>query len=63
MDDIVGIIKSLKDLGVLIDEVSETVKHEIKNTKVYSLAFRNLRCFHVRKYLKWKMSCKSRNRV
>ena len=63
MDDIVGIIKSLKGSGVLIDEVSETVKHEIKNTKVYSLAFRNFRCFNVRKYLNWKMSRKSRNRV
>ena len=30
MNDIIKIIKSLKDLGVLIDEVTEIVKHEIK---------------------------------
>ena len=33
MHDIIKIIKSLKDLGVLIDGVTETVKHEIKNKK------------------------------
>ena len=33
MNDIIKIIKSLKDLGVLIDGVTETVKHEIKNKK------------------------------
>ena len=31
MNDIIKIIKSLKDSGVLIDGVSETVKHEHKN--------------------------------
>ena len=30
MNDIVEIIKSLEDLGVLIDRVTETVKHEIQ---------------------------------
>ena len=30
MDDIVKIIKSLEDSSVLIDGVTETVKHEIK---------------------------------
>ena len=30
MNDIIKIIKSLKDLGVLIDGVTEIVKHEIK---------------------------------
>ena len=33
MNDITKIIKSLQDLGVLIDAVTETVKHEIKKTK------------------------------
>ena len=33
MNDIIKIIKSLKDSDVLIDGVSETVKHEIKNKK------------------------------
>ena len=31
MNDIIKIIKSLEDSGVLIDGVTETVKHEIKN--------------------------------
>ena len=30
MDDIIRIIRSLEDLAVLIDEVNETEKHEIK---------------------------------
>ena len=30
MNDIITIIKSLKNSGVLIDGVTETVKHEIK---------------------------------
>ena len=30
MNDIIKIIKSLEDSGVLIDGVAETVKHEIK---------------------------------
>ena len=34
MNDILKIIKSLEDLGVLIDGVTETVKHEIKEKKV-----------------------------
>ena len=30
MNDIIKVIKSLENLGVLIDGVTETVKHEIK---------------------------------
>ena len=33
MNDIIKIIKSLEYLGVLIDGVTESVKHEIKNKK------------------------------
>ena len=33
MHDIIKIIKSLEDLGVLIDGVTETAKHEMKNKK------------------------------
>ena len=33
MNDIIKIIKSLKDLGVLIDGVTEIAKHEIKKKK------------------------------
>ena len=31
MNDIIKVIKSLEDSGVLIDGITETVKHEIKN--------------------------------
>ena len=31
MNDIIKIIKSLEDLGVLIDGITETVKDELKN--------------------------------
>ena len=34
MNDIIKIIKSLEDSRVIIDEVTETVKDEIKNKKV-----------------------------
>ena len=30
MNDIIKIVKSLEDSGVLIDGITETVKHEIK---------------------------------
>ena len=30
MNDIIKIIKSLKDLNILIDGITETVKHEMK---------------------------------
>ena len=30
MNDIIEIVKWLDDSGVLIDEITETVKHEIK---------------------------------
>ena len=33
MNDIIKIIKSLEDLGVLIDGVTEIVKHEMKKTR------------------------------
>ena len=33
MNDIIKIIKSLEDSGVLIDVVTETVKHEIKKPR------------------------------
>ena len=33
MNDIIKIIESLEDSGVLINAVTETVKHEVKNKK------------------------------
>ena len=37
MNDIIRIIKSVKDSGVLIDGISGTVKHEIKKSKKVDL--------------------------
>ena len=34
LNNIIKIIKSLEDLGVLVDDVTETVKYEIKNKNV-----------------------------
>ena len=33
MDDIIKIVESLENSGLLIDGASETVKHEVKKTK------------------------------
>ena len=33
MNDTTKLIKSLEDLGVLIDGINETIKHEIKNKR------------------------------
>ena len=35
MNDIIKIVKSLEDSDVLIDGVTETVKHEIKKTRMW----------------------------
>ena len=37
MNNFIKIIKPLEDMGVLIDVVTETVKHQIKNKKAESL--------------------------
>ena len=34
MNDIIKIVKLLGDSGILIDGITETVKHEIKSKKV-----------------------------
>ena len=34
MGDIIKVIKSLEDSGILIDGVTETVKHEMKKDKI-----------------------------
>ena len=39
MNDIIRIIKPLRDSGILTDGVTETVKNEIKNKKVDFLSF------------------------
>ena len=53
--NVIIVTKSLENLGVIIDGVNETLKHEIK--KMRSLiswhVVRNHRCFSIRKYIKW----------
>ena len=58
MDDIIKIIKELEDSVVLTDEVSETMKREIKNPRrsVSSYVIRNFRYFISSKNSNWKRS-------
>ena len=37
MQDLLKIVKSLEDSGLLIDEITETVKNEVKDQKVVFL--------------------------
>ena len=55
MDDIVRIIKSLESSGVLIDGVSETIKHENKKQEGGFLGILlDFRCFNARQFFDWK---------
>ena len=65
MNDIIKIIKLLKDSGVLIDGVTETVKHNTKRTKkqisrsfvsTFSRFIRAASNFVSSKRYKWKKS-------
>ena len=50
MDEIIRNIKSLENSTLLIDRVSETVKHEIKKTRksISWYVIRNSQCFNIR---------------
>ena len=49
-DNIIRILKSLENSGVLIDEVSEIVKSDKKKTtRISWYVIRNFRCFNVKK--------------
>ena len=72
MNDIIKIIKSSKDSNVLIDGVTETVKHEIKKQEDgFFLSFVSTfgrfisatNNFFSSKRYKWKSSYKSRKKV
>ena len=72
MNGIIKIIKSLDDSCILIDGLTETVKHEIKKTRrwvSWSFVSRFSRFisttsnFFSSKRYKWKRSQKSRNKV
>ena len=69
MNDIVKIIKSLEDTSVLVDGVTETVKHEIKETRIriswsfvstFSCFISTTSDFVSSKRYKWKRSLKSK---
>ena len=53
MNDINKIIKSLENSVILIDRVSETVKHEIEKARrqIYWYVVRKFGYFNVRKYV------------
>ena len=65
MNDIIKIIKSVEDLSVLIDRVTETVKHGIKNQKggflgallaLLTASIAQPVIFFISKRYKWKRS-------
>ena len=58
--DIIRIVKSLANSGLLIDGVNETVKQEIK-TRGWSFWYviRNSWCVNVRQYVNWKRCSKT----
>ena len=56
MDDTNRIIKSLKNLGALIDGVSKTINHEIKGKEGGFLSYvvMNIKHFNIRKHVNKK---------
>ena len=58
-DDIIRIIKSIENLEIFNDRVSETVKqtwNKKTRRRISWYVIRNFRCFSGRKYVNWK-SC------
>ena len=64
-DNINRIIKSLEYVGVLIDGVSETVKHEVKTQEggFLGMLLGTLGCFNVKKYVDRTLCHRNRKRV
>ena len=44
MNDIMEIIKSLEQSGLLIKDVSETIKNKVKEKNIFRNVMRNIRC-------------------
>ena len=55
MKDIIKIVKSLEDPGLLLKEVTETVQNEAKEQKegFLSIVIRYTRCKFIREYFIW----------
>ena len=55
MEDIIKIVKSLEDSGLLLKGVSETVQNEAKEQKkrISYHVIRYIRCNFIRKYFSW----------
>ena len=55
MEDIIKIVKSLEDPGLLLKEVTETVQNEAKEQKegFLSIIIRYTRCKFIREYFIW----------
>ena len=55
MEDLIKIVKSLEDSGLLLKGVAESVQNEIKEQKGGLLiVIRYIRCKFIRKSFKWK---------
>ena len=63
MNDIIKIIKLLEDSGVLIDGVSETVKHEIKQGRFLAALLAPLTTQLVQKVISSVVKCVIGRRV
>ena len=49
MDDLIKIVKSLEDSGLLLKGITESVQNEIKEQKGGFLSIRYIRCKFIRK--------------
>ena len=57
MEDIIKIIKSLEDSGLLLKGINKTVQNEIKEQKgvlISQYFIRHIRCKFIRKSFNWK---------
>ena len=62
MKDILKIVKSLENSGLLLEGVSETIKNEAKEQKGGFLSMLLGTVKSIRKYVSWQRSYKSRQR-
>ena len=59
MEDIIKIVTSLEDSGLLLKRVSDTIQNEVKEQKggFLSMLFRYIRHMFIRKYISRKSIC------
>ena len=60
MNDIIRVIKSLEESGLLIKGVNEIIKNEAKEEKgIFLSVIRYIRCWFIRKYVSRQRKYKS----